>query len=245
MRIIYTISLLQLLLMSCSDEPLIRLRESDFNKIDLTPGFHHESIVTGQGTMLYSLWVPPLPHDTLMPFVVGLHFAGPPSDHRSDDYFQALLWPGLKSKGAILFAPDVQAGSWIDPESELAVGDFVKLALKNWPIDKKRVIVTGYSMGGIGTWFVADKYSNLFTGAIPMASAPVGFLSGKIPHYIIQGRYDELFILSDVRSAMKILRENDGIATLQIVDRGHYEAGGYSEWLERGWDWIDSVNFSK
>ncbi len=42
-------------------------------------------------------------------------------------------------------------------------------ALKRFPIDSQRVILTGHSMGGHGTWHVGTRHPDLFTAIVPNA----------------------------------------------------------------------------
>ena len=45
-------------------------------------------------------------------------------------------------------------------------------------IDKAKVVVTGYSMGGAGTWHFAEKYPERFSAAIPVAGRPPASAQG-------------------------------------------------------------------
>ena len=66
--------------------------------------------------------------------------------------------------------------------------------LAEYTIDRKRVLVTGFSLGGRGTWFMASHHPDLFTAAIPMAAStgdePLERLA-TMPTYIIHSRADE------------------------------------------------------
>ena len=44
--------------------------------------------------------------------------------------------------------------------------------LGQFNIDRRRILVTGFSLGGRGTWFMASRHADLFTASIPMASSP-------------------------------------------------------------------------
>jgi predicted peptidase len=39
-------------------------------------------------------------------------------------------------------------------------------------VDRARVLITGFSMGGRGTWYMAARHADLLTGVIVMATEP-------------------------------------------------------------------------
>ena len=45
----------------------------------------------------------------------------------------------------------------------------LKEVRQNYRIDKKRIYITGYSMGGYGTWSAITNYPDLFAAAAPIA----------------------------------------------------------------------------
>ena len=67
-------------------------------------------------------------------------------------------------------APDALGGDWTDAKNEQAAVWLVKSAMKTYAIDPKRVVVTGFSLGGQGTWFLASRHQDVFTAAIPVAA---------------------------------------------------------------------------
>ena len=55
---------------------------------------------------------------------------------------------------------------------ELAV--LLERAIEAFPVDRDRVVVTGLSMGGFGTWAMAMTHPELFAAAVPICGgAPV------------------------------------------------------------------------
>ena len=61
------------------------------------------------------------------------------------------------------------------------------------PLILDKVLVTGYSNGGNGSWYYAENHADLFKAAIPMASAYRIKESVNIPIYLIHGERDDLF----------------------------------------------------
>jgi predicted peptidase len=189
--------------------------------------------------MNYTLAVPELAPGAAVPLVVALHYAGSVRQHFAEEYLRILAEPGLRSLGAIIFAPDVLGPSWIEPLSEDAVVAFVRQAAEAWPVDPDRVVVTGYSMGGFGAWYLSDKYGTVFSAAVPMAAEPFGSLRGDVPTYIIHGTDDELF---DVEFAERAFQELSarGVEVGLGIGEGlsHYQAGAYVPLLQEVVPWL-------
>jgi dienelactone hydrolase len=82
---------------------------------------------------------------------------------------QILVRPALAELGAIIVAPDSLGGGWESAENERAVNQLLDAVLASYSIDTKKITITGFSMGGSGTWHVAAKFPQRFTAAIPMA----------------------------------------------------------------------------
>ena len=229
---------------SCDTRQGVYVNRQDISEAALSPGFHTQSAgLTNGDELLYGTWIPVIANNRKVPLVIALHYAGPETPYRGYGYMQVLVQPALFSLGAIIIAPDAPADSWVDKKSEEVVMSLISAAIEEWPVNPDSIIVTGYSLGGIGTWYLADKYPDEFALAIPMASDPVGFVTGKVPHYVIQGSRDELFGTSDVRRAVEIIKKNGKKAELVIADDlGHYEPGGYIPFLQQSVLWISEVN---
>src|SRR5213593_1435422 len=106
-----------------------------------------------------------------VPLVLALHFAGNPTG-AGYALLELLVDPALEELGAIIIAPDSLGGSWDTAENDRAVTDLLDAAIDNYNIDIKKVVVTGFSMGGRGTWYFGSKYPGRFSAAIPMAGVP-------------------------------------------------------------------------
>ena len=82
--------------------------------------------------------------------------------------------------------------AWSDPAAEKAVMALMESVLREYSVDRRRILVIGFSLGGGGTWFLESRHSDLFTAAIVMAGTtdePLESLA-RIPTYIIHSRKD-------------------------------------------------------
>jgi predicted peptidase len=114
--------------------------------------------------------------------------------------------------------------------------------LKEYAIDKRRMLVTGFSMGGRGTWFMASHHADLFTAAIPIAASvadePVEGLA-KMPTYIIHSRDDQVVPFEPAaRNAKELERLGRVVRFEELSGVSHYQMGGYVEALGRAGRWI-------
>lgn len=130
--------------------------------------------LSGGGELRYA-FAPPDPDATDAPLVIGLHYgwegAMPPRHAR--DYLRVFLEPTFAGHGAVLAAPYCPARSWHHPRSEAAVLELVDALVEELPVDPDRVVLAGYSLGGMGTWYLGARYPDRFAGGMAVAAAPV------------------------------------------------------------------------
>jgi predicted peptidase len=128
------------------------------------------------------------------PLVIALHPGGGGTPYYGDQFMRSIFLPGLRELGAIMIAPDCPTQAWTDPQAEQAVMSLIEAALDEFPVDRRQILVVGFSLGGSGAWFLSARHADLFTAAIVMAGRteePITNL-GKIPTYVIHGRNDEV-----------------------------------------------------
>lgn len=217
------------------------IRRDDVARVSLAEGIHQETIPAGDGRDLaFTLAVPARVQGERVPLVVALHYNdNATASELADIYLRTLAEPGLRDLGAIIFAPAVPGLTWTDPASEKAVMAFVEHALATWPIDPERVVVTGYSMGGVGTWFFTERRPDIFSAGIPMAGRPIGSLTSGVPLYVIHGSQDELFDVSENEQAVRALQAVGVNAEIVIVDGlGHQQATAYVAPLREAVLWL-------
>jgi predicted peptidase len=194
-------------------------------------------------TIRYGLSVPrDYSKSSPRPLVVALHPGGGAGmPYYGDQYMRTIFVPGLRELDAIAIAPDVPTRTWTDPEAEQAVMSLVTAIREEFAIDRRRIMVVGFSLGGSGTWFLSSRHPDLFTGAIVMAGRTEESVAnlGKVPTYVIHSRDDQVvpFAQAEQRAtALERLGRRVRFDTLSGV--GHYEMGGYLGALQNGGRWI-------
>lgn len=210
-----------------------------------TSGIHALSFEAPDGrTVLYAVSVPKgydAQHPA--PLVLVLHPGGPRTRYYGASFMRQMVEPALNGLGAVMVAPDCPTVSWTDPGAEQAVMALLGRTLDSYAIDRRRVLVTGYSLGGRGTWFMAARHADLFTAAIPMAAA-IGDESvdrlGTIPTFIIHSRDDEVVPFAPAeRTARQLAALGRHVRFEALAGLGHFEMGRYVEALREAGRWIE------
>lgn len=196
------------------------------------------------GRILYGLSVPAgYTAREPRPLVVALHPGGPRTPYYGLSFLRGIVSPALGDLGAIMIAPDCPPpGSWSDAAGERAVLALVESVLKEYAIDRRRILVTGFSMGGRGTWFLSSRHADLFTAAIPIAGSPGGEpldRLGRMPTYVIHSRDDEVVpFAQDEQAARELETRGRAVRFEALAGIGHYQMGGYVDALARAGRWV-------
>lgn len=207
-------------------------------------GLHELALDVPQvGRVLYGVSVPRgYNPNTPAPLVVVLHSGGQRMRYYGAAFTRLLVEPALRDLHPIIVAPDCPTNAWSDQASDAAVMAVVEEALRSYTIDKRRVLVTGFSMGGRGTWFHASRHADLYTAAIPMA-ASIGDLPPESlapqPTYIIHSRNDEVVPFAPAeRNARALERAGRTVRFEALDDFTHFEMFRYVDALRRAGRWV-------
>jgi predicted peptidase len=205
--------------------------------------FQQKTLQTPDGeTLLYGRAIPS-DYDPKQPrpLVLALHPGGERTSYRGAQYMRSIFLPGLRELNPIIVAPDCPTRAWSDPAAEKAVMALLDNVLGEFSIDRRRVLVIGFSLGGAGTWFMEAHHSDLFTAAIVMAGRtdePLDALA-KIPTYIIHSRADQVVPFGQAEERAVALERMGRPVKFEALDGlGHFEMGGYMPALLRAGSWV-------
>ena len=179
--------------------------------------------------------------DEPRPLVLALHPGGS-SPYYGSGFMRGIVEPALREWKAIIVAPDVPARRWNNEISEQAVLALMKDVMDRHVVDRGRILVTGFSMGGRGTWFLATRHSELFTGAIPMAASrgddPLDGL-GTMPVHMIHSPDDEVVPYPPAEETAELLRtRNHDVRLTAVGGVGHYDMTAYVDPLRMAGEWM-------
>ena len=180
------------------------------------------------------------------PLILALHYGGQVTQYYGSDFINILVNPALKSLNAIIVAPNNPGPSgWTNPDSEHAVIAMLDSIKKDFIIDTTRIIVTGFSMGAIGTWFFAAEYADIFCAAIPVSGMPDSSTIENlkdVPMYVIHSRDDEIFPFVEVEKIVSELKSKGKNIQLNIVSGVfHYNTGAFVDPLAETIPWIKNI----
>jgi predicted peptidase len=174
------------------------------------------------------------------PLVLALHPGGR-AEYYGSSFMQSIVAPGLRSWRAVIVAPDVPDRSWSTARSERAVLALLEHVLAEHAIDRDRILVTGFSMGGGGTWTMAARHPELFTGAIAMAASPSAdeVTELAVPMYLIHSPDDEVVPFERAEEAYYALVARDHPVEMRVLPGlGHYMMGAYVPALRAAGEWM-------
>ena len=204
------------------------------------PGIYELSYsATGQR---YTLWIPEGYAKTPLPLVLVLHYGGPVTPFYGRSILEGLAAPALHELGAIMVAPDCLRGEWHNPESENDVLALLSHLEEHYPLAPGRTLISGYSMGAQGVWYLAARHQERFAAGIAMARPPPDEWMGitwRIPMYVIHSTGDEYFPYERTVSAVERLIEAGAPVEFQLI-RGvsHFDAAGFTRHLRGAIPWI-------
>ena len=183
-----------------------------------------------------------------VPLIMALHYAWngatPPANYGAE-FMSLLIEPALGRLGAIIVAPVCPDQSWTVTRSEEAVLELISSLESRYEVERSKVLITGFSLGGYGTWYMAARHPEIFSAAIPMAARPMPEWVEKIdrlPLFVIHSRRDQVVPIGPTEQSMALLKKKGvPVKFLVIDDLGHYDTPGYVEYLAEAVPWVKQV----
>ncbi len=215
--------------------------------------------------MRYTVAIPSdIDSSSQRPLILALHYGWQGDIPRSygRGFLMSLVLPALSNVDAILVAPDCPDVDWQQSTSETALMSLLEQLQEEFPVATEKIVVTGFSLGGMGAWYLANRHPSLFSAAIPMAAPPIltkpnvpvstvierlsdgvvdtiDVSSISIPIYAIHGREDEVIPLSPVESTVTQLQELGAQIQFVVVDgASHYNLAMYFAALSEAGEWL-------
>ena len=212
----------------------------------LEPGLHNATLeVDGVGTLTYGIWIPrDYDPEEPRPLVLALHPGGSPGPGYGMQFLRGVVAPALQDWGAVVVSPDAPDRRWANETSERGVIALLDDVMEKYAIDRERILVTGFSMGGRGTWYMASRHPDLFTAAIPMAARSDrddAEQVGDMPVFIIHARDDEVVPFEPAEQlAQEMDERGQTVSFMPLEGVGHFQMGAAplrvaGEWVVERW----------
>jgi len=222
----------------------------DFNKLTINVGTNDlqlESLVEGIFWNFRIIVPEGATSSNKRPLVLRLHGAaqgGSDSAHKSTE---CLVEPAFEGKNVFILSPNSNGALWYEQANIVQILALMDLTTSNLNIDGDKIVMTGYSDGGNGSWFYAQYYENLISAAIPMATSyntmnSAGQVSKiNVPLYVIHGSEDDLFPLDITKGFVDESIAAGSDITFVVADGlVHNEPCTYLDELKKAVVWLET-----
>jgi predicted peptidase len=188
--------------------------------------------VSTTASLNYLLYLPPdYTAQTEWPLIIFLHGYG----ERGSD-LNAVEKHGLPKRIAagddfpfIIASPQCPDTTFW-PEQTLELNALLDHLIATYPVDTRRVYLTGLSMGGYGTWYFASRYPERFAAIAPICGGGGWWMPQRlkqIPIWVFHGDADDIVPLSASGDMVEAIRELGGDVRYTV-----YPGAGHDSWTE-------------
>ena len=207
-------------------------------------------LLKDKSTLRYSVYLPKgFEAGKSYPLVFALHFGGPVpvKPFYGGSMIEILVAPGLKDLNAIIVAPDSIDGNWGSDKNKGAIEELLDRIHEDFTIDDSKTLLTGFSMGGHGTWAIAAAYPERFRAAIPiagrgLADEVVKDINWEIPFYVIHSNADTVVPIEPTRKFVEQVQASGADVTFVEVDGlPHFETYRFAKPLADAIPWLEKV----
>lgn len=220
----------------------------DFNDLTINVGTNDlqlETIVEGVFWNFRIIVPEGATSSNLRPLVVRLHGAAQSGSATAHQSTACLVEPAFAGKDVFILSPNSGGLLWSERPNTDQIQILLQLTNNRFNTDIDKVVMTGYSDGGTGSWFYAQYAENLITAAIPMASSYFvkdgndEVVKINVPLYVIHGSDDELFPV-EITEAYVDEHIAAGTDARFVVADGlvHVDPCAYEAELKKAVDWL-------
>jgi len=127
----------------------------------------------------------------------------------------------------IVVSPQCRSNAWWEPVKLFALLDDIVARHK---VDEDRIYLTGLSMGGFGTWALADQMPDRFAAIVPICGGGEPYRvvrSPNLPVWAFHGAKDPVVPLRRSEEMVEALRQIGGNVKLTV-----YPEAGHDSWTE-------------
>lgn len=208
------------------------------------PGVYNLVLDLGEEKATYTISIPEgYTGEKAVGFVMVLHDGGGRnnySPHYGAMMLQYFATSTLKELNAIMVAPSSGDSGWNSIRNQQFVAKLIDQITEKYSINEDYTMVTGYSMGGSGTWFFAEHREDFFRVAVPIAGRPQSDKTDwKSSIYIIHSDDDQVVPSGPSRKYFEKL-EKAGVRVKANFLKGlsHHQTRKYADPLADTVPWI-------
>ena len=130
--------------------------------------------------------------------------------------------------GAIVVSPQCPKDTWWTAHTDVLVALLDKIE-RAYNVDKKRIYLTGLSMGGYGTFALAAKQPERFAAAVPICgggNAEQAKRLTKLPMWVFHGDADKVIPVDESKRMVEQMNQADGENAQLTI----YKGVGHNSW---------------
>lgn len=221
------------------------MAETPASPMPETSGIYDRTLKLDDGqTLRYTLSVPAtLPRDGTQLLVLVLHYGGPPSGFYGRPLIEQLVAPALAELDAIYVAPVTLGGDWTNPDNERAVFALYDELEATYATDRRARVITGYSMGGVGTWHFISARPDYFMAAIPISGFKhVTEPACVTPIYAVHSTADSIFDAATLRSLIATHKAAGCDARAEFIDGvDHFNLAAFAPLIKNTVPWLRDI----
>ncbi len=201
-----------------------------------------KTIVTTERKVSYNYYIskPKNIENKKLPLIVFLHGL----DERGDDVEKVKIHgiPKLFEKDndfeCITVSPQCPGDSIWTAEIR-TLKTFIDDIVKEYNIDENRIYLTGLSMGGYGTWYMAMTYPEMFAAIAPVCGGGLPWYAGvlKMPVWAFHGAVDSVVSVEESKNMVREINKTGGNAKLTVFENVDHDSWNYAytdeliEWI--------------
>jgi poly(3-hydroxybutyrate) depolymerase/prenyltransferase beta subunit len=213
-------------------QPLPQPEADGGNSPSESPGFHLRTVKTEAGERKYTVYLP-VGYDGKKSFPVALFLHGS-GERGSDGVTSAQVGLGAAIFGhpgdypLIGVFPQAERTWQADSDDARAALASLDDVLKTYQADRDRVILTGLSMGGAGTWSIAAANADRFAAIVPVCGRGQeenARILKPLPAWAFVGDADRAETVLNTRAMVEALRAVGGSAR-----ETEYRGVGHNSW---------------
>lgn len=154
------------------------------------------------------------------PLMVFLHGAGERGSNldKVKVHGPAKLVDQGKELPFIIVSPQCPPGKWW-PNFIEKVMALIDETVESYNVDTSRIYLTGLSMGGYGTWSIANTYPERFAAIAPICGGGMSFVAHNLvdtPVWAFHGAKDDVVPLSESQKMVDAVNAAGGRAKLTV-----------------------------
>lgn len=167
---------------------------------------------------------------TNMPIVVFLHGSG--ETGKIDALKDLGFIRGTKNVYGddfpyIVLQPNTRVANWPTTANMTTVKELIDSTCEEYSCDKEHIIITGMSMGAVGTWGFVNKYKDYFSAAVPVSCGggivPESYLNVPVRAFVGEASDDYQYYSAMLNNVNKI-KNIGGDASLEVVKGGTHNS---------------------